>query len=65
MIQLKDAGQLENFEFIRGIELTSKCKDIKCHILGYGIDINNPELNALIENEKSSGARNLKQELNT
>ena len=44
--------QLENYEFIRGIELTSKCKDIKCHILGYGIDINNPELNALIEKGK-------------
>ena len=44
--------QLENFKFIRGIELTSKCGDIKCHILGYGIDIDNPELNALIEKGK-------------
>jgi len=38
--------------FIAGIELTCICDSIKCHILGYGIDYNNPELLVLIEKGK-------------
>ena len=38
--------------FIKGVELTCLCGDIKCHILGYGVDINNPDLLALIEKGK-------------
>ncbi len=38
--------------FIKGIELTCLCGDIKCHILGYGVDIENPELLALIQKGK-------------
>ena len=38
--------------FIKGVELTCLCDDIKCHILGYGIDINNPDLFGLIEKGK-------------
>ena len=34
----------ENITFIKGVELTCLCGDIKCHILGYGVDINNPDL---------------------
>ncbi len=39
-------------DYIRGVELTCLCGEIKCHILGYGIDIENAELNALIEKGK-------------
>lgn len=44
----------EKFEtgFIKGIELTCLLEDIKCHILGYGIDIKKPKLKALIEKGK-------------
>ena len=44
----------EKFEkgFIKGIELTYLLEDIKCHILGYGIDIGNPKLKELIEKGK-------------
>lgn len=38
--------------FIRGIELTCQVEDIKCHILGYGCDINNYKLQYLIEKGK-------------
>ncbi len=38
--------------FIKGVELTSLCGDIKCHILGYGIDIYNKELEDLIAKGK-------------
>ena len=38
--------------FIPGVELTCLCGDIKCHILGYGIDIYNPDLEALIQRGK-------------
>ncbi len=38
--------------FIKGVELTSICGDIKCHILGYNIDIYNKELNDLISKGK-------------
>ena len=41
-----------NVKFIPGIELTSKAKGIKCHILGYNIDENNPTLLELIEKGK-------------
>ncbi len=39
----------DNTKFIPGIELTCKAKGIKCHILGYNIDENNPILLELIE----------------
>lgn len=38
--------------FISGVELTCKADDIKCHILGYGIDYHNSELLQLIEKGK-------------
>lgn len=38
--------------FIRGVELTCQAGDIKCHILGYGCDINNETLSKLIEKGK-------------
>ena len=38
--------------FIPAIELTCKAGEIKCHILGYGIDYHNPDLLALIEKGK-------------
>jgi predicted metal-dependent phosphoesterase TrpH len=41
-----------NVKFIPGIELTSKARDIKCHILGYNIDENNSTLLELIEKGK-------------
>lgn len=41
-----------NVKFIPGIELTSKTKGIKCHILGYNIDENNSKLLELIEKGK-------------
>ena len=42
----------KNIKFISGIELTSKARGIKCHILGYNIDVQNPSLLALIEKGK-------------
>ena len=41
-----------NKKFIKGIELTCLAGDIKCHILGYYINPNTPELHALIEKGK-------------
>ena len=41
-----------NFKFIPGIELTSKARGVKCHILGYNIDENNSALIDLIEKGK-------------
>ena len=41
-----------NVKFIPGIELTSKARGIKCHILGYNIDENNYTLLELIEKGK-------------
>ncbi len=42
----------DDIKFIPAIELTSKIRDIKCHILGYNIDENNSSLSALIEKGK-------------
>ncbi len=39
-------------KFIRGVELTCLCGKIKCHILGYGIDIYNEDLQNLITKGK-------------
>lgn len=41
-----------DIKFIKGVELTSLCGDIKCHLLGYGVDYNNLELKNLIEKGK-------------
>lgn len=38
--------------FIPAVELTTIAGNIKCHILGYGIDYRNPQLLALIEKGK-------------
>ena len=38
-----------NIKFIRGVELTCKIYDIKCHILGYNINPESKELKELIE----------------
>ena len=44
--------KLNGIKFIKGIELTCKTKDVKCHILGYGIDTTNKNLKNLIEKGK-------------
>lgn len=41
-----------NIKFIRGIELTCKAKDCKCHILGYNYNPHNKDLLTLIEQGK-------------
>ncbi len=41
-----------DIKFIKGVELTCKTKDIKCHILGYNINPNNKKLNDLIAQGK-------------
>ena len=41
-----------NIQFIKGVELTCKTKDIKCHILGYNINPENKELNDIIAQGK-------------
>ena len=42
----------ENIKFIPAIELTSRARGIKCHILGYNVDENNSKLLDLIEKGK-------------
>ena len=39
----------QKFRFIKGVELTCKTRDIKCHILGYNIDPKSSDLTRLIE----------------
>ena len=39
----------EDIRFIKGVELTCKIDDIRCHILGYGINPKSKELSDLIE----------------
>lgn len=51
-------------EFIKGVELTCLCDKIKCHILGYGIDINNPKLSELIEKGKILRRQKLETRIN-
>ena len=46
-------------KFIRGIELTCLAGEIKCHILGYYINPETPELKALIEKGKILRRRKL------
>ena len=41
-----------DIKFIKGVELTCKTKDIKCHILGYNVNPDNKELNDLIAQGK-------------
>lgn len=50
--------------FIHGVELTCICDTIKCHILGYGIDIDNPKLTALIEKGKQLRKNKLETRIN-
>ena len=49
----------DSTDFITGVELTSLCGNIKCHILGYGVDIYNRELNELIAQGKVLRRRKL------
>lgn len=53
-----------NIKFIPGIELTSKTKDIKCHILGYNINENNSSLLDLIEKGKLLRKQKLETRIN-
>ena len=51
---VKGISNIEQFipaeiKFIKGVELTCKTLDIKCHILGYGINPDNKDLTDLIE----------------
>jgi predicted metal-dependent phosphoesterase TrpH len=39
----------DNITFIKGVELTCKIDDIKCHILGYGVNPEAKELTELVE----------------
>ena len=39
----------DGIKFVKGVELTCKIDDIKCHILGYGINPESKELKELIE----------------
>ena len=41
-----------SIKFIPGVELTSVCDSVKCHILGYNIDVNNSVLLQLINKGK-------------
>ena len=50
--------------FIKGVELTCLCDKIKCHILGYGIDINNPKLTDLIAKGKVLRRQKLETRIN-
>lgn len=50
--------------FIKGVELTCLCGKIKCHILGYGIDINNPKLTDLIAKGKVLRRQKLETRIN-
>lgn len=54
----------KNIKYIKGVELTCLCGSIKCHILGYGVDINNPELLALIEKGKLLRRKKLETRIN-
>lgn len=54
----------ENIKCIKGVELTCKLNDIKCHILGYGIDINNKSLTDLIEYGKELRRKKLETRIN-
>ena len=42
----------DSIKFIPGVELTSVCDSVKCHILGYNIDVNNSVLLQLISKGK-------------
>lgn len=51
-------------DFIKGIELTSICGSVKCHILGYNIDIENDKLSLLIEKGKKLRRKKLETRIN-
>ena len=54
----------KNVKYVRGVELTCLCGSIKCHILGYGVDINNSELLSLIEKGKLLRRKKLETRIN-
>lgn len=51
----------KGIKFIKGVELTCKARDIKCHILGYNINPDNKDLTKFIE----LGKRLRRQKLET
>ena len=54
----------KNIKCIKGVELTCKLKNIKCHILGYGIDIYNKSLTDLIKYGKELRRKKLETRIN-
>ena len=48
-IQTLTEKDLEGIEFIPGVELSAKTDKARMHILGYGIDVNNKELNQKLD----------------
>lgn len=50
----------DDIKFIQGVELTCQADYIKCHILGFGCDIQNKKLNDLIK--KGKNLRRIKME---
>ena len=48
-IQTLTEKDLEGIEFIPGVELSAKTDKARIHILGYGIDVNNKELNQKLD----------------
>lgn len=50
----------DNVKFIKGVELTCQADYIKCHILGFGVDVDNKTLLDLIE--KGKHLRHIKME---
>ena len=66
---VEGAKEMDNFvpknvKYVRGVELTCLCGSIKCHILGYGVDINNSELLSLIEKGKLLRRKKLETRIN-
>lgn len=53
-----------SIKFIPSIELTCKAGSIKCHILGYNCDYNNPTLRALINKGKNLRCQKLETRIN-
>lgn len=48
----REMAKIYKGKFIPSVELTCICDTVKCHILGYNVDINNSKLTALIEKGK-------------
>ncbi len=53
-----------SIQFINGVELTCKMKDIKCHILGYNYNLKSAKLHNLIQKGKILRRKKLKTRIN-